>query len=65
MKFCIAPIFVATVAGARPPDVGNFSLRPDCRMELRAAEPDIVSPVGLVFTPREMRDLIAYLQQRE
>ena len=55
-------LLAALPVSARPPSPDDFVLRADCRIELWAAEPDIVDPVGLTFdaTGRafvlEMRD---------
>ena len=58
----LLPFLAALPATARPPVAEDFVLHPACRMELWAAEPDIVDPVGLTFDAAgrayvlEMRD---------
>ena len=55
-------LLAAMPAAARPPAAEDLVLHPACRMELWAAEPDIVDPVGLTFDSAgrayvlEMRD---------
>jgi putative membrane-bound dehydrogenase-like protein len=56
------PFLAVLPAVARPPAAEDFVLHPACRIELWAAEPDIVDPVGLTFDAAgrayvlEMRD---------
>ncbi len=58
----LLPFIAAMPAAARPPAAEDFALHPACCMELWAAEPDIVDPVGLTFDAAgrayvlEMRD---------
>ena len=58
----ILPLLAVMPAAARPPAAEDFEVHPACRMELWAAEPDIVDPVGLTFDAAgrayvlEMRD---------
>jgi putative membrane-bound dehydrogenase-like protein len=58
----LLPFIISATAAARPPSADDFVLRSDCQIELWAAEPAIVDPVGLAFDAAgrafvlEMRD---------